>query len=72
MKAYEDPNHSSNKIRPRLKCWACGKLGCVGKHWGQWCFDCNIKRINKISAVLENMESAESYHCRMAEKAVTL
>lgn len=68
MKAYQDPSHPSNQIRPKTKCWGCGKLGCVGKHWGNWCFDCNVKRIDKISSVLDTMESAESYYRRMAQR----
>ena len=51
--AYKDPDHLSNKIRPRVRCWGCGTLGCVGKHWGNWCFACNVKRIERISASLQ-------------------
>lgn len=53
--AYKDPAHPSNKIRPRTVCWGCGKRGCVGKHWGNWCFACNVARIDKISATLACM-----------------
>jgi hypothetical protein len=51
--AYMDANHPSNVIRPRVKCWGCGKLGCVGKHWGNWCFECNVSRIGGITQNLE-------------------
>lgn len=49
LPAYKDPNHSTNKIRPKLKCWGCGKLGVTGRHWGQWCFECNVERIEGIN-----------------------
>ncbi|MBN9601855.1 MAG: hypothetical protein J0G33_02880 [Afipia felis] len=49
LPAYKDQNHRTNKLRPNLKCWGCGKLGVTGKHWGQWCFDCNVKRIDRIN-----------------------
>lgn len=48
LEAWQDPKHPSNKIRPKVKCWGCGKMGCVGKHWGNWCFECNVKRIGRI------------------------
>ena len=48
MDAYKDADHPSNKIRPNVRCWGCGKKGCVGKHWGNWCFSCNVKRIERI------------------------
>ena len=48
--AYKDPDHPSNVIRPRVRCWGCGKRGCVGKRWGNWCFICNVARIERISA----------------------
>jgi len=50
--AYKDPDHPSNVIRPRVRCWGCGKRGCVGKRWGNWCFTCDVARIERISAQL--------------------
>jgi hypothetical protein len=64
--AYKDPNHPSNKIRPKVQCSMCGTMGCVGRHWGNWCFDCNVKRIDGISKTLESMVSLESYRRRTA------
>ena len=55
LPAYKDPDHLSNAIRPRIRCWGCGGLGCVGKHWGNWCFECNVKRIERISGALEQL-----------------
>lgn len=45
---YADRNHPGNKLRPRVKCVGCGKLGCV-TYWGPWCFDCNVERIDRIN-----------------------
>lgn len=45
---WKDPNHPGNKIRPRTKCLGCGRLGCITA-WGNWCFNCNVKRITKIN-----------------------
>jgi hypothetical protein len=44
---FADPNHPGNKIRPRVRCVGCGKLGCI-TYWGPWCFECNVKRIDRI------------------------
>lgn len=49
LPAYKDPDHPTNKIRPKLKCWGCGALGVTGKHWGQWCFKCNVDRIDGVN-----------------------
>jgi hypothetical protein len=57
MDAYKDPNHPGNKIRPRVVCWECGKKGCVTA-WGNWCFDCNVKRIERISASFEKFKES--------------
>jgi hypothetical protein len=67
MPAYKNPDHPSNRIRPKVKCWGCGNFGCVGKHWGNWCFGCNVRRIDRISNTLASMESLESYNRRMSE-----
>lgn len=58
LPAYADPNHRTNKIRPSLKCWGCGTQGVVGKHWGQWCFECNVKRIGCIDAKFQTARKA--------------
>ncbi len=60
MDAYKDPDHPSNKIRPNVRCWGCGTKGCVGKHWGNWCFACNNERIDRISGQLANVRVALS------------
>ena len=55
MKAWRDRNHKGNKIRPYVRCIGCGKHGCI-THWGDWCFDCNVKRMDRINARFEPLE----------------
>ncbi len=50
---YADPQHPGNKLRPRVRCYGCGKLGC-GTAWGNWCLPCNVDRIDRISGFLES------------------
>jgi len=49
---YADPCHPGNKIRPRVRCVGCGKRGCIAA-WGPWCFECNVKRMDRINAMFE-------------------
>jgi hypothetical protein len=49
LPAYKDPDHPTNKLRPKLRCWGCKKLGVTGRHWGQWCFECNVARFERIN-----------------------
>lgn len=58
LPAYADPAHPTNKIRPRLRCWGCGTKGVVGKHWGQWCFECNVRRIRHLDARFDEIRAA--------------
>lgn len=51
-RAWADPNHSSNKLRPRVRCVCCGKRGCV-TYWGPWCFECNVERMDRLNGVME-------------------
>ena len=48
VEAYKDRNHPGNKIRPRVICLGCGERGCITA-WGNWCFDCNVKRMDRIN-----------------------
>lgn len=50
--AYQNPNHPGNKLRPKVRCLGCGKLGCITA-WGRWCFECNVTRIDRIRAQME-------------------
>lgn len=56
MKPYQDPNHPGNAIRPEVECIGCRKHGCVTA-WGPWCFDCNVKRMDRIDASLASVAS---------------
>lgn len=49
---YRNPDHPGNKTRADVKCLGCGKMGCVTL-WGDWCFECNVKRMDRINASLE-------------------
>ena len=51
LRAYQDPNHPGNKLRPRVRCVGCSKLGCITV-WGPWCFECNVERMDRIGAFL--------------------
>lgn len=32
----------------KVKCYGCGN-DCRKTHWGNWCYDCNVKRIDQIN-----------------------
>ena len=54
---WADP--SKNAVtRPRTKCWGCGKAGCVDKHWGNWCFACNVKRLTRLTASFDQISQS--------------
>lgn len=55
--AYQDPRHSGNKIRPRVRCLGCGEPGCI-TYWGNWCFKCNVARMDRIDAAFEPIRRA--------------
>ncbi len=57
MNAFQDPSHPGNKIRPRVRCAGCGRLGCV-TYWGPWCFGCNVERIGRIDKAFEPVRAA--------------
>jgi len=62
MENYADPDHEGNssKYITNNKCDTHDCSNFAGTAWSpHWCFDCNIKRINKISkqfnALLSNV-----------------
>jgi hypothetical protein len=57
LPAYKDPNHPGNKIRPRVRCIGCGTKGCI-TFWGNWCFNCNVKRMDRINARFDSVRQA--------------
>jgi hypothetical protein len=54
---YANPDHPGNKMRPKIKCSGCGKLGCV-TYWGKWCFECNVIRMDRLNAAFEPIRKA--------------
>jgi len=52
MIAYRDLGHPGNAIRKNVVCMGCGCKGCTTA-WGPWCFECNVKRIDRINAQLQ-------------------
>jgi hypothetical protein len=64
LKAYQDPDHPGNRLRPRVRCVGCRKLGCITA-WGPWCFECNVERMDRIGASLraeiERLEAHPKY-----------
>ena len=58
MAGYDDPNHEGNSSKHHTG-KPCIELGCnnpAGTAWGpHWCFECNVKRISRISGQFDNM-----------------
>jgi len=57
MKAYQDPNNEGNseKYHTGKKCIEC-KNKPAGTAWGPyWCFECNVKRMNRITTQLNQI-----------------
>lgn len=52
--AYQDANHKSYHGPKTVKCYGCGK-SCSKSAWGNWCHPCNVKRLDRISATLDDM-----------------
>jgi len=60
MLAYQNPDHEGNhKVYRTGK--ECIEKGCkqpAGTAWcDHWCFDCNVKRIDKITKRLEDIDA---------------
>ena len=57
MSGYDDPNHPGNgpAFRTGKPCInVCGRP--AGTAWSpHWCFECNVERINRIRAQLEDL-----------------
>jgi hypothetical protein len=57
MKAYKDPNNEGNseKYHTGEKCIKC-KTKPAGTYWSLfWCFECNVKRMDRISEQLNQI-----------------
>lgn len=51
--AWRDPaKYQSGKI---VKCLGC-KTNCCKTYWGNWCYDCNVKRIERINKIFESIK----------------
>jgi hypothetical protein len=49
---WRDPkNYKTGKI---VRCYGC-KGEARKTHWGNWCFDCNVERIERISKNLADL-----------------
>jgi len=44
-------NYTNGKI---VKCLEC-KQKCHRTHWGDWCYECNVKRIERINKSFSNL-----------------
>lgn len=53
---WADKNHPGNKIRPEVRCLGCGTSGCTTA-WGDWCYDCNVQRIERINRAFRGVAS---------------
>ena len=58
MAGFDDPTHEGNspKYHTGKKCIVKGCDNPAGTWWSEyWCFECNVKRLNRISDSLESM-----------------
>lgn len=46
---WRNPLHPSYSKPADGRCLGCHKL-CCKSAWGYWCFDCNVKRMERIDA----------------------
>lgn len=68
--AYQDPEHPSYHGKKTVKCYGCG-CKCAKSAWGPWCFPCNIKRLDRISASMDAFEQRAKF-CAAVREAVGL
>lgn len=52
---WRDPQRY--KTGPASKCVGCGKP-CRKNHWGSWCYDCNVERIDRINGRFAAFEAS--------------
>lgn len=67
---YNDPNHPGNSARchtGKLCIEGCGRP--AGTAWSPyWCFECNVRRIDRINTSLEGLTKSRDCHRDKAEK----
>ncbi|WP_315729771.1 hypothetical protein [Bradyrhizobium sp. SZCCHNRI2010] len=51
---WRDPE--KYKTGRRVRCVGCGET-CRETHWGKWCFDCNVERIDRIDKAFDKLTS---------------
>lgn len=69
MLAYQNPEHPSYRGKPTEKCLGCRKA--VPKSaWGPWCHPCNVERLDRISANLEDFAAKAAFDAAV-QKAVS-
>lgn len=52
---WRDPeNYKSGRI---IRCLGCNN-DCHKTHWGNWCFKCNVERIDRINRQFEPVAKA--------------
>lgn len=66
MIAYQDPNHASYHGPKTVKCYGCG-CKCAKSAWGNWCHPCNVKRLDRISAVFDDLETKMKFDAAVRE-----
>jgi len=51
-----EPWRDQNKyiIGANVKCLGCG-VSCHKTCWGKWCYECNVKRIERINKSFKNL-----------------
>jgi len=60
MEAFEDKDNiqNSSKYHTGKKCVELGCNNLAGTAWSpHWCFECNVKRLNRITVSLEKLRS---------------
>lgn len=60
MVGYDDPKHEGNSPKyhtGKLCIEGCGRP--AGTAWSPyWCFECNVKRINRINGQMESIKAS--------------
>lgn len=65
VEAWRDPeNYKTGRI---VRCWGC-KAKCHQNHWGNWCYDCNVKRIDRINGQFAAFEASITPQDRRADQ----
>ena len=55
LNPWRDPSYYQEG--PFVKCHGCGQR-CHKTRWGNWCFKCNVERIERITKNLQDLTNA--------------